>query len=369
MQDSMIDFSYNFPSIRGVQAGRHYYIAMCPLKLIPKVFIFNEEEVPPSFRSQRVLNRSRIPKIAQYIVENPNDYVFSSITASIDGAINFVPFDEKKNSNIGQLVVSMDSTFLINDGQHRRAAIEEALRQRPELGDETISVVFFLDTNLQRSQQMFSDLNKHAVNSTRSIGILYDFRDPLALATKEVVDKNSFLRKYTDSESPTLAMLSPKLFMLSSIYSTLKSLLRKSKNQVITTEELEVCLLFWDSLYNSIPEWNAVERKELSPANLRKGYITGYSIFLEAVGQVGATLYFDSADKEFKALQNLSQLDCSKTNKEWLGRAISRAGRISNNVEAIRLTANYIKISLNIELNQDDLRFESRFKEGDIVDV
>ena len=39
----------------------------------------------------------------------------------------------------------MTSRFIINDGQHRRAAIEEALKERPELGDETIAVVFFLD--------------------------------------------------------------------------------------------------------------------------------------------------------------------------------------------------------------------------------
>jgi DNA sulfur modification protein DndB len=60
----------------------------------------------------------------------------------------------------------MSSRFLINDGQHRRAAIEEALKVRPEFGDETISVVFFIDAGLENSQQMFADLNKHAVRPT-----------------------------------------------------------------------------------------------------------------------------------------------------------------------------------------------------------
>jgi DNA sulfur modification protein DndB len=49
----------------------------------------------------------------------------------------------------------MTARFIINDGQHRRAAIEEALKERPELGDETISVVFLVDEGLTRSQQMF----------------------------------------------------------------------------------------------------------------------------------------------------------------------------------------------------------------------
>ena len=37
-------------------------------------------------------------------------------------------------------------------------AIEEALKANPELGEETISIVLFIDEGLRRSQQIFSDL-------------------------------------------------------------------------------------------------------------------------------------------------------------------------------------------------------------------
>src|SRR5262245_34743133 len=76
-----------FTAIRGIQAGREYYAAMCPLKVIPKVFLFDEVELTAELRAQRTLNRTRIPEIARYIVENPRDYIFSSITASVDGDI------------------------------------------------------------------------------------------------------------------------------------------------------------------------------------------------------------------------------------------------------------------------------------------
>lgn len=39
-------FEYTFPAIRGIQAGREFYISMCPLRLIPKIFIFDEDELP-----------------------------------------------------------------------------------------------------------------------------------------------------------------------------------------------------------------------------------------------------------------------------------------------------------------------------------
>ena len=76
-------FHVTFPAIRGMQAGRHYFAAMCPLRLVARLFIFDEEEVQPEFRAQRTINRARIPEIARYIVENPKGYVFSSITVSI----------------------------------------------------------------------------------------------------------------------------------------------------------------------------------------------------------------------------------------------------------------------------------------------
>ncbi|WP_135556455.1 DNA sulfur modification protein DndB [Paenibacillus cymbidii] len=354
-------FTYSFPAIRGIQAGREYYIAMCPLKLIPKIFLFDEDEVPPEYRAQRVLNRSRIPSITQYIVDNVTDYVFSSLTASIDGEVTFISSGD--SSELGQLVIPMGSRFLINDGQHRRAAIEEALKLRPELGEETISVVFFYDAGLQRSQQMFADLNKHAVNTTRSIGILYDFRDPLSIVTKDVVQSLTFLRHFTDFESPTLAMLSPKLFTLSSIYNTLKNLLRKTKGQNIDSDEVTIAISFWEALSQQVPEWNMIQKRELTASKLRKNYIIGYSVFVEAMGLIGAALYYDFGDKHFSKLSLLTQIDWSKSNRDWIGRAISSAGRITNNIEAIRLTSSYIKSKMDISLDDEDMKYESKFQE------
>ena len=41
---SDVSFGYSFPAIRGIQAGREYYTSMCPMRLIPKIFYYDEEE-------------------------------------------------------------------------------------------------------------------------------------------------------------------------------------------------------------------------------------------------------------------------------------------------------------------------------------
>lgn len=80
-------------------------------------------------RAQRTLNKGRIPELARYMTNNKDSYVFSAITASIDGDLSFeaVGEDSPASFRMGSLTVSMDARFIVNDGQHRRAAIEAAL--------------------------------------------------------------------------------------------------------------------------------------------------------------------------------------------------------------------------------------------------
>src|SRR5262245_29594724 len=151
-------FEYVFPAIRGTQAGREYYVSMCPMRLIPKLFLFNEDELVPELRAQRTLNKNRVPDIARYILDHPREYVFSAITVSVNAQLRFDAFDSS-DRRVGLLHIPMSAQFIINDGQHRRAAIEVALRENPDLADESIAVVFFLDVGLERCQQMFADLN------------------------------------------------------------------------------------------------------------------------------------------------------------------------------------------------------------------
>ena len=97
-------FEYNFPAIRGIQAGREYYASMCPLRLIPRIFLFDEIELKPELRAKCVLNRARVPEIARYLLRNPKGYTFSALTASIDGEIKFEPLGrEDGEKNVGRL--------------------------------------------------------------------------------------------------------------------------------------------------------------------------------------------------------------------------------------------------------------------------
>ena len=246
---SCTDNWHSFTALRGVQAGREYYVAMCPIKVIPKIFLFDEVELAPELRAQRTLNRARIPEIARYLTENPTSYSFSSITASIDADTAFEPFNEAgPASNAGRLLIPMTARFLINDGQHRRAAIEEALKECPELGDEMLSVVFFVDAGLKRSQQMFADLNRHAIRPTKSLGILYDRRDPLSQLACRLVENVSVFKNMTEMEKTSIPNRSNRLHTLSSIYQATRTLLGKPNRCKTTETDEQLAAEFWETV-------------------------------------------------------------------------------------------------------------------------
>ena len=351
-------YTYQFLALRGVQAGREYFVGMCPLKLIPRIFLFNEDELPAELRAQRILNRARVPEITRYLLNNPTDYVFSSITASVDGEVDFAPLAlHGHGRNAGLLTIPMSSRFLINDGQHRRAAIEEALHQNPRMGDETISVVFFVDAGLRRSQQLFSDLNTHAVRPTRSIGILYDHRDPMAQLTLSLIRKAPIFDGLTEVEKTTISNRSTKLFTLSGVFQATQAFLGRKATAATQESDLVDALAYWTLLGNLIPEWKLAIKREASAANLRRDFIHSHGVTLHALGHVGNAVLGSNQNSWMKRLRPLEKIDWRRSNMVWEGRALIR-GHMSKASESVLLTACMIKQVLGLPLNDEESRLE-----------
>jgi len=356
-----LKFQYTFPAIKGIQAGRDYFVIMCPLNILQKLFVFEDNKyLPADERAQRVLNKNRIPEISEYIINNPTEYVFSSLTASIDGDFEFIPYNKDSHPNIGSLSISMDSKLLINDGQHRKFAIQEALDSRPELGIETISVVLFVDEKLKRSQQIFSDLNKHAINVSKSIGILYDSRDPIAMVTKDLVYSNEKLKDYTDLDNSSLSKHSNKLFTLSNLYNANEKIIG---NQEIDDHLKKFIFEYWEFLTDNFFEWNLVFKKELTASKLREQSVSSFGTILEALGLIGNEIYKENNNKWKKSLSKMNKINWNRDNlKDWKYRSLNPQGNIMKNSRCIKLSAIFIKSQLGLSLSVDEVELEENFK-------
>jgi DNA sulfur modification protein DndB len=360
-RDALADApTLTFLALRSVQAGREYFVAVLPLKLVPRLLTYDESSLPAELRAQRVLNAARVPEIARYLTENPRGYVLSAITASVDADPEFEPLEAVAGASVGRLVIPLTARLLVNDGQHRRAAIEAALEQQPDLGDETVPVVFFVDAGLKRAQQMFADLNRYALRPTRSLGILYDHRDPLASLAREIATTVHPFAGYTELEKTSISNRSTKVFTLSGIYQAVEALLGRRK-EAIPPMDAELAVDYWARVGELIVSWGFVN-DETSAADLRQSHIHTYAVALHALGLAGAALVSAYPDDWQARLEPLAELDWSRANHaQWEGRAL-HGSRISKAGASVTLTANVLKAKLGLPLNENELELEEEVR-------
>ena len=250
--------------------------------------------------------------------------------------------------------------FLINDGQHRKAAIESAMKEDPSLEKETISIVFFSDEGLARSQQMFTDLNKHAVKTSNSLATLYDSRDEIAVATKHVIDTIPFFKRYTDKERDILGKNSSSLFTLNMIYKANQKIMHSEK---CSSSDAEFLLSYWQLVSDNIVEWQEVLNKSLTKKALRENYIVTLAITISAFGKLGR-FFFDNDNYNMqKYLPKLQQIDWLRSNNIWIGRTIRDNGKVLNSEEAISLTCAVIKREIGLALTKEEKQKEKQISE------
>ncbi len=355
----MISLFYSFPAIRGRQAGDEYFTCMVPLGLLERFLSDPGEEVPPEYRAQRRINESRIPAIKKYILDNRDTYVFSALAASVDGEFEFT--SGELDSNVGVLKISMDSRLILNDGQHRKAAILGAIEEDPSLKEETIAIVLFKDKGLVRSQQMFSDLNQHAVTTSKSLNALYDSKDVAALLGKRIVDEVPFFKKYTDKERDNLGKYSHMLFTLNNFVNSTRRFASRIDKEIPFEEAKNYLTHFWKMVVANISEWSSLERKDLSKKDLRESYIVTQGVVILALGYL-ADYCFEAKIDIDAVLPKLSSIDWLRSNEsDWMGSAIKTNGKINRTSRGINLTYLKIKQLLGLKLKASE---EQELKKG-----
>lgn len=346
----MDNASFVFPAVKGIQANKEYFTAMVPLEIIPKIFQFADEELPPEIRAQRVLNKSRIPEMRDYIINNPESYVFSSLTVSVDGEILFKPINDV-DAMIGHVSISMSARFLINDGQHRRAAIAEAIKINTELKNEHISVVFYHDKGLKSSQQMFSDLNRYAIRPTKSINILFNSREESSIIAKDVIKDVSVFTGLTEKEKTTVSNRSRALFTLSAISTATVELLKDIKLDI--SQKTGLAVAFWNEVALNMPEWLAVMRHEQKSSDVRSNSICSLSITLVAIGHGGNKLLLAYPQDWKKRVANLSNVDWKKDNPIW-NNLVFINGKVAANRSSQKALSTYIEKIMMEETDENN---------------
>lgn len=345
-----------FPAMRGIIGQRTYYATLMPLSAVPRMFTFTDwAEFRPEDREQRVLNTKRVPEIARYMVDNEDGYLFSSITASYKSGVKFVPSEIAESVGIVEMDM-LGANFVINDGQHRAEAIKQAVAMNPALGEETISVLLFEYENRDRVQQMFSDLNRFVKKTSKSLDILYDKRDDMALVTADIADAVPAFKGQVEKDYISLPAGSKNLFSLAALYDANKELLSGFRDQELTRNQLSsIALDFWTTVARQIPDWTRAKEGKMLARELRQESICSHAVVLRALGAVGSELMRQDPQGWKSRLVALSSIDWSKKNRDWENVNMV-ANSVVSNRQARAATKAYLKQRLGLELSEAELR-------------
>lgn len=296
------------PALRGTMGSIEYFVITLPYSVVTRYLTTTDRSLPPKERENRKPTPSRYGVIADYITKNPDTYRFSSITCTYgkDGTHAPVRWKSVEPSGdlslIGVLTLDNRDPLIIVDGQHRFEGIKKALDQDSSLVDDMISVVLFPYIDLRAAQQLFSDLNRNAKKTTKSLDILFDRRDVVNRVVQKLVGKVSVFEDRVNLEDAGIPAQSKDMFTLAGIYQATEPMInaiyeagllpaelteRDSEGNPIYHEDQYVDFLadVWEFIATRFPEWGKVASGELDIRDVRSKYLHWNSGIISAIGE------------------------------------------------------------------------------------
>lgn len=368
------EHTYSFPAVRGVQAGKEFYMAQIPYGVLVKLFVFDEESVPPELRAQRSLSEKRAREISQYVLGNETSYVLPALTATVSKEMRFDAMAVSGSSDrLGMLNIPMTATLLINDGQHRRRGIELALAECPRLSYETIAVTIFFDEGLERSQQIFSDINAKQVKPSSSINALYNKRDPFNAWIVNLLDEMPQVKSRIDFENATVSAGSHKLWSLVGFKKAIATLVGVRMKSPPYPEELAHCGEFVKAFFNqcsqTIPEWRAMMESSISAKAVRQEYVIGHTVWLDALATFtnhavlnnGTPIGLRMDELKWSGFDKLQSIHALKSAAMWQGRCVS-LGKMQRTADGMKLTSVVFFELAGLPLPRDIAEAEERYQ-------
>ena len=379
---------YTFAAIMGHQAGRTYFTVNVKLAVIADFLEPVDESCAPEDRAQRVLNERRVPVIADYLLKNRETYILPALTAVAEGTEADVLWEPAKpNAKYGRLTVPTAILAHVLDGQHRRAAAAFALLREKELaaeaakgdgkgkgkgkareggelssiGDDTVSVVLYLDPGLAFRQAWFADINGHAQAVSRSLAVTYDNRDPLAVMTRAVINGVPLFAGFTEMEKASASGRSTRMFAIGTIRQAVESLVNRGRLPPKTATKTAIA--FWREVAANVDPWTQAQKGKILPVEVREKYICGHAVAMAAIAWVGGSILSGETTKANwqEIVGKFRDVDWSRANPAWHGRAMDGGadGQMMKSNRHIRRTATMLTHILGLEIVTEDLAHES----------
>lgn len=298
------------PALRAKIGELTYYVSTLTFNYVSPI----DDQLHTSETLRDLIQRSiteNYVSIRNYILQQPEMFFSSLVLAVYDDYPEWqeieVRFDEEEYNQIGLLNFPGSHKIFPVDGQHRVEGIREAVRERPELGSNKISVIFIGhdNENKEKTRRLFTTLNRYAKPVSLRDVIALDEDDSVAIITRNLLEdfdlfkgerivdiKNKAIPRTNNKAITSIITLYQANVLLSKYYFQLKfdkkptkknfndDFLRFRPSSEIIQEFKNFIFNFWSSFRNNLSFLEEYLNTETEMAvNFRNNETGGHLVF------------------------------------------------------------------------------------------
>lgn len=310
---------YPIKALRGRQGARVMYLALPNQSELDGFFHKEPEGSPaPESRIQRPFEPRRAAEIAKYIESNRDGYVLGALTYAVDTAGEFE--ETEPGSNVGVLWLPLAAVMRSVDGQHRAGGVRSLLQTVRELADQHVAVLIYVEPDIAKRKQMFSDMNSHQRRVSGSINIAFDTLDPFARAARALSSSHRLLEGRIEELAPSVRAQSEKLYTLKAVYDALKTIIRGEGGRVrVVPQERTVIAAgreLFDAMLEARPELERIASGQVHPRELREASLLASGPTLRAIAG-GRRIAKEHGIDDARIVRGLRGIDFATRNPKW----------------------------------------------------
>lgn len=361
----------NVPALKYKSGNRLWYAVTISYKALGKFVNTSStkkknQDIIKSEIKNRFLDNTHKNEIKSYILEE-KEFTIPPVTL-----VSFEPLDfrihtfgsqteqqaEQNFENVGScsgiICLPIDYEFECLDGNHRTVAIRELANEKAEeIADSSILLNIVYESRPRKIRQDFVDVNKNAKQTSSSINTLFNTRDKVSGLVVDIIEEVDYLNNTTELLATSVSKNSKDLYTINNIKNVLVEL---SGYNSQSTKAEKISNIFKDNIefeqqvkQRTLTFFQKLKENEFIQESLnnreKTAEIRNSSLITSGTGIIIAARVanhiFNSNDVE-KQLQNLFDLDWSRTSEIFQGNVVGPGQKILNSRDAINSASNAV---------------------------
>ena len=321
------------------QGGRTHLVFSLPCSLLIELAKLQSAEAKKNkSNADEVMNRPLIPQhvneIAKYLLET-DQYILPPFIFNSNTPIKVFTYGAGP-VKFGYAVMPIDVELYVTDGQHRLKAIEKVLPEKPDLRNDSVTVLVVQEADMDQIHQDFADCAKNKPIPPALLAA-FDVTDPLAKLTRTITKDLVIFNGRIDKISRTIGKDTKYMFTMSQLRigvaeflfgssrkPVIESHFRQSKSEFLLM--LERLKIFYTEFAKNNDTWRlllqpASQTVNLNLYDLRQQRVDFNTVGFQVLSRIGHLIFFG---QEFTDLQRealikaLAGLDYTRDSALWL---------------------------------------------------